>query len=80
MSDRRALIHEGRIPIEVIMNDGTHHRFMPQVLDVLIENNRVMKFRRSSGWVTVGVDPIRVTGRRVEPIVNYFGPERRNSH
>jgi len=80
MSDRRALRYEGRNPIEVIMNDGTHHHFMPQVLDVLLENNRVMKFRRSSGWVTVGVDPVRGRGRRSELSLNYYGPERRITH
>ena len=28
-------------------------------LDVLIESNRVVEFKRASGWIKIGVDPIR---------------------
>jgi hypothetical protein len=43
------------------------------MLDSLIEAGVVARFLRSSGWVTVGVDPIRSsTSRR-----NYNGSERR---
>ena len=45
MPERRGLRRAGQSPIEVIMNDGTHHHFTPQVLDVLLEKNRVIKFR-----------------------------------
>jgi len=33
------------------------------ILDILLEAGKVAKFRRSSGWVTVGVDPIRKAKR-----------------
>ena len=33
------------------------------MLDDLLEVGRVSGFRRSSGWVTVGVDPIRQVRR-----------------
>ena len=42
-------------------------------LDSLIEAGVVARFLRSSGWVIVGVDPIR-TGN---PAARYGGEERR---
>lgn len=42
------------------------------MLESLIESGKVARFLRSSGWVTVGVDPIR--SKRA---VTYAGPERR---
>ena len=67
--------------IDVILKDGTYHHFTPRVLDVLLDTNRVMKFRRTSGWVTVGMDPVRMKSK---PDFNgtgsYQGPERRFSH
>jgi hypothetical protein len=50
----------------------------PQVLGVLLENNRVMKFRRTNGWATVGIDPIRVKNRR-EASHLFNGPDRRSA-
>ncbi|MBW2477571.1 MAG: hypothetical protein JRE63_09655 [Deltaproteobacteria bacterium] len=67
--------------IDVILRDGTYHHFTPRVLDVLLETNRVLKFRRSNGWVSVDMEPVR---RRRLPDPNedddYLGPERRISH
>ena len=63
--------------IDVILKDGTYHHFTPRVLDVLLESHRVHKFKRSSGWTTIGVDPVRT---KKPDIVNgnYFsGQERR---
>jgi hypothetical protein len=62
--------------IELIMSDGTQIHVTPRVLDVLLETNRVMKFKRSSGWVTVGLDPVRVK-RRSDYCEIYNGTERR---
>lgn len=76
MPDRRVWERAGQHSIEAIMRDGTHHQFSAQVLDVLLESNRVMKFRRKSGWVTVGVDPVRVRNRR-EASHSFHGNERR---
>jgi hypothetical protein len=63
--------------IDVILKDGTYHHFTPRVLDVLLESHRVHKFKRVSGWATVGVDPVRIK----KPEQNnhqYQGPERRH--
>jgi len=43
------------------------------MLDSLIESGKVARFLRSSGWVTVGVDPIRNPKKKGD----YAGPERR---
>jgi hypothetical protein len=62
--------------IEVIMSDGTQIHVTPRVLDVLLDTDRIAKFKRSSGWVTVGLDPVRVkdTSNYCD---KYNGPERR---
>ena len=44
------------------------------MLDSLIEAGVVARFLRSTGWVTVGVDPIRAP----RPRSSYAGPERRS--
>ena len=46
------------------------------VLDRFIEAGVVIKFLRSSGWATVGVDPTRLKA----PIANYTGVERRSGN
>lgn len=43
------------------------------MLDSLIEAGVVARFLRSSGWVTVGVDPVRSKRKKM----TYNGPERR---
>jgi hypothetical protein len=45
------------------------------MLDGLIEAGVVAKFLRGSGWVTVGVDPVRSNSTNRE----YQGVERRSS-
>jgi hypothetical protein len=45
------------------------------MLDSLIESGAIAKFQRSTGWVRVGVDPIR-KGRSES---GYSGAERRAS-
>lgn len=77
MPERRAQRRLGQRPIEVVISDGTHHYLTPQVLDVLLEHNRVMRFRRSNGWATIGLDPIRVRNRR-ESSQHFNGPDRRS--
>ncbi|WP_136514419.1 GSU3473 family protein [Geomonas edaphica] len=44
------------------------------MLDSLIEAGVVARFLRSSGWVTIGVDPVRSRKDRM----TYSGPERRH--
>ena len=60
--------------IEVIMVDGAKCRMAPKALHLFLAVNRVLKFRRSDGWATVGIDPIRKTPPK---IANYHGQERR---
>jgi len=44
------------------------------MLDSLIDAGVVARFLRSSGWVTIGVDPVRSS----KPIRQYNGSERRS--
>ncbi|MFA7061198.1 MAG: hypothetical protein WC156_10300 [Pedobacter sp.] len=45
-------------------------------LDSLLEKQKVHRFKRSSGWVTVGIDPIRTR----KNVLNFDDPERRNKN
>ncbi len=46
-----------------------------RALDNLIENQRVIAFRRSDGWAEIGIDPVRNPGgQQVFP-----GPEKRGA-
>ena len=58
--------------IRVIYTDETYDYLGHTQLDKFIELGRVAKFQRSSGWVTVGVDPIRTDHHGY-----YGGHERR---
>jgi len=60
--------------IQVLYNDNKYDYVKGFQLDRLLEEKMVQKFRRSSGWVTVGVDPIRW---RKSP--SYNGMERRTA-
>lgn len=77
MPERAFLSKSERSYIDVILKDGTYHHFTPRVLDVLLDSHRVHKFKRSGGWATVGVDPIR--NRPKESHHDYHGPERRTA-
>ncbi|MGW8311910.1 MAG: GSU3473 family protein [Desulfuromonadales bacterium] len=68
----------GQQLIHVITRDGTYQHLTSSALDILLEKNRLLKFRRSSGWVTVGIDPIRVKDRR-EASRPYQGPDKRSA-
>ena len=63
--------------IDVILKDGTYHHFTPRVLDVLLESHRVHKFKRSSGWTTIGVDPVRTKKSGITNGNYYNGQDRR---
>ena len=76
MPERAEPIHHGFLRIEAILWDGSHHLFSPRVLDVMLANKRVAKFKRKSGWVTIGVDPVRVC-RLNDACHVYYGRERR---
>jgi len=62
--------------IRVRYTTGTYDYVSQAFLDDLIRGNRISQFLRSSGWATIGVDPVRkysITGP-------YAGPERRGKH
>lgn len=61
--------------IEVMFRDGTKGRLAPKVLDVLLDADKVFSFKRSSGWVTVGIDPMRARKKYSD----HKGPERRTT-
>ena len=63
--------------IDVIMKDGTYHHFTPRVLDVLLESQRVYKFKRSSGWATIGIDPVRTKKSGISNNNHFNGQDRR---
>jgi hypothetical protein len=76
MPEHAFLSKAERSYIDVILNDGTYHHFTPRVLNVLLESHRVHRFKRSGGWATVGVDPVRI--KKLAPVNGSFsGPDRR---
>jgi hypothetical protein len=59
--------------VQVKWKNGTYDYVRDYMLDCLIDTGVVDSFQRKSGWVTVGVDPMRsCTLSR-----GYDGPERR---
>ena len=58
--------------IQVLWNKGYYDYVKPEVLDELIERRQIISFRRKSGVVRIGVDPVRA---RRDPY--YAGEERR---
>lgn len=79
MPEHAFLSKTARSYIDVILKDGTYHHFTPRVLSVLLESRRVHKFKRSGGWATVGVDPVR-TRKATPDLATYGGPDRRTTH
>lgn len=61
--------------IRVIYDNGSYDMVKAARLDDLIPSGKVVRFLRSDGWVTVGVDPVRAP----HP-AKYDGPERRAGH
>jgi hypothetical protein len=59
--------------VQVLFNFDNVESVDPSNLKRLIADNKIQAFRRSSGWVRIGVDPIRGDGGK-----EYDGPERRN--
>ena len=61
--------------IQVNYSDDRYDYVKDFMLEPLIKSGAVAKFRRSSGWVRVGVDPIR----KSRSDASYLGSERRGS-
>ena len=49
--------------IQIIRNDYQHDYIMDFMLDSLIDSKKIVKFKRSTGWVTIGIDQIRASNR-----------------
>ncbi len=49
--------------IQVAYPDNRYDYVKDYILDSLIERRTIARFRRSSGWVTLGLDPIRTSKR-----------------
>lgn len=45
--------------IPVVFSDDSTELVNPDELDELIYNREIISFRRSDGWVQIGVDPVR---------------------
>ncbi|RME40466.1 MAG: hypothetical protein D6794_02190 [Deltaproteobacteria bacterium] len=60
--------------IPVVYADGRHDMVKPRVLDQLIAEKKIVRFRRASGWVDIETDPVRRANRQM-----YSIPERRQS-
>ena len=45
--------------IPVIYRDNKYDYVKDFMLDLLIDLDKIIKFKRSTGWVTIGVDSIR---------------------
>jgi len=58
--------------VPVVYQDGMMAMVEGHALQSLIEEDRIVKFQRSDGWVYPGIDPVRRFAHR-----NYKGPERR---
>ena len=57
-----------------IIRTGNHYDYVKEfILDSLIESQTIVKFKRATGWVTIGTDPIR-TSRRDSA---FYGADRR---
>ncbi|MBL0226304.1 MAG: hypothetical protein IPQ16_12295 [Geobacteraceae bacterium] len=49
--------------IQIMFPDNHQDFVKPGMLDPLIESRTITRFKRSSGWVTIGIDPVRKTHR-----------------
>ena len=59
--------------LHVMYTDGTYDLVKDFTLSALIENSKVLRLKRSTGWVDIKSPDVRRTGRDN----NYNGPERR---
>ena len=60
--------------IQVNYTDDRYDYIKDFMLDMLIRSGNIAQFRRSTGWVRVGVDPIRQGSAG-----SYHGSERRGA-
>lgn len=63
---------ERAMMIQVLYSNGKYDLVKSQTLERLIDSKEIVQFKRSTGWVELGRDPIR--GSQLE---QYRGYERR---
>jgi hypothetical protein len=56
---RRSKRGGGNMLIHIVRIDNRYDYVKDFILDILIEAKEIVKFKRRTGWVTIGVDPIR---------------------
>lgn len=56
-------VAEVKTMIRVAYDDSRYDYVTDTMLTSLIETNKIMKFKRITGWVTVAVDPLRAARR-----------------
>ena len=61
--------------LQVIFTDNHYDYVKDFVLDDLIDTQKIARFRRSTGWVIIGADPIRKRDNKR----TYNGIERRSA-
>jgi hypothetical protein len=54
---------EAKKIIRVTYNDNRYDYVTDKALDTLIKSNTIVKFKRITGWVTIGVDTLRKANR-----------------
>jgi hypothetical protein len=59
--------------IRVEMNDGSICRMAIKAFNMFLTQNKITKFERNDGWVTIGKDMLR----GVTDLNSYRGAERR---
>ncbi len=60
------------LSVPVVYGDGEMEQVDTRSLQILIEEEMIVKFQRGEGWAYVGLDPIRRSHRD-----DYAGTERR---
>jgi hypothetical protein len=63
------------LSVPIVYDDGTVDQVDPRSLQILIEEEMIVKFQRREGWAYIGSDPIRRSQRDA-----YSGLERRQLH
>lgn len=63
--------------IQVLYPNGKYDMVKDFYLSELIEQDRILSFKRQDGWISIGSPQIR----RQSPSEGYYlGPERRHNH
>jgi hypothetical protein len=61
--------------IPILRTDNNYDFVKEFILDSLIESKEIVKFKRITGWVTIGTDKVRVI-RRSSVVANAYSEKR----